>query len=62
MELKKIEWLIICILGSFLKKNFKIYWNEMNFVLFFFGSMLVVRYLMVIILLFWDVFFEIKKI
>lgn len=52
---------LTCILGSFLKKNSKIYWNEMNLVSFSFGSMLVVRHPMVIILLFWDVSSEIKK-
>lgn len=62
MESKKTEWPITCILGSFLKKNSKIYWNEINLVSFSFGSMLVVRHPMVIILLFWDVSSEIKKI
>lgn len=47
--------------GVFWKKNSKIYWNEMNLVSFSFGSMLVVRHPMVIILLFWDVSSEIKK-
>lgn len=52
---------ITCILGSFLKNISKIYWNEMNLVSFSFGSMLVVRHRMVIILLFWDVSSEINK-
>lgn len=47
--------------GVFWKKNSKIYWNEMNLVSFSFGSMLVVRHRMVIILLFWDVSSEINK-